>query len=272
MKPKIDQFVIGTIIPLILLSIQFISVTGQDLRKIENNTFQKGEKLFFRVCYDSFLPGFITVGDASLEIRENNIEVAGRNAMHIVGEGKSRRFFNWFYRVRNRYETYIDTDAIVPWYFKLDIHEGGYQRAEDINFNQFENTAYARGKKLNTPEYVQDAISTFYYARTLDFSNIKPGDAFKINYLFKDSIYVTKIIFEGRETISTNLGTFNTLRFKPMMLQGSIFKQPYPATLWITDDENKIPVLAESKVIIGSIRLELTDYHGLKNPITAKTN
>ncbi len=269
MKTMIKNFNTAALLMSVLLSIPAVFAKGQDLRNLENNSFQKGEKLKYRAYYDSFLPGYITVADASLEIRESNATIKGRRAMHVIGEAKTRRFFNLFFRVNNRYETYIDEEAIAPWHFMRDIYEGGYERQENISFNQFDNIAYTEGKKINTPDYVQDIISAFYFARTLDFSDIQPGDEFEIDFLFKDSVYVTKIKFEGREKVKTQVGTFNTMKFKPMVLTGSVFKQPYPMTLWVSDDKNRIPVMLQSGVVVGNVKLELTEYHGLKNPVTA---
>jgi len=247
-----------------------VSLTAQNMRKVDNNAFEKGEQLDYKFYYDSFLPGYVTVGDGTIEIRENNVEMFGRNTMHIAGTVKSRRFFSWFFRVDNRYETYIDEEAIVPWYFMRDIYEGGYERKEETIFDHNGNKAYFEDKKINTTDYIQDVISAFYFARTFDFSSVQPGDEFDVSLLFKDSIYTTKIIMEGRETIKTDIGEIKTMRFKPEILQDSGFKQPWPMTLWISDDENSVPVLFESRVIVGYAKMELTGHKGLKHPLAIK--
>ena len=241
------------------------------MRTIDNNAFQRGEKLDYKFYYDSFLPGYVTVGDGTIGIREDNVEMSGRNTMHIVGEVESRRFFRWFFKVDNYYETYVDEEAIAPWYFMRDIYEGGYERKEETIFDQYENKAYFEDTIINTKDYIQDVISAFYFVRTFDFSNVQPGDEYDVSMLFKDSIYDTKIKFEGREIIKTDIGEIKTLRFKPKILQDSEFQQPWPMTLWISDDENKVPVLFESRVIVGYAKLELTGYEGLIHPLSKKT-
>ncbi len=268
---KNDNYKIKGIILLVAIFLYTDNIFCQDMRVIENNTFQIGERLSYRVYYDNFLPGNVTVGDATFEVRESNVEIAGRPTMHVVGKGKTRRFFNMFYRVDNYYETYIDKETIAPWYFRRNIYEGGYERDESFTFDQFRNIAYTDDdKKVSTTNYVQDIISLLYYARTLDVSDVKVGDEFDISFFFSDSVYVTKIIFDGYEKIKTRMGEINTLRFKPKVLTGSVFKQPYPMTLWISDDENKIPVLLESEIIIGSVKFELSGYKGLRNEFRAK--
>jgi hypothetical protein len=243
---------------------------SQSLRKIDNNAFQRGEKISYRVFYDSYLTGNVVAGEASLEIREDNQPIAGRNTMNVIGLGRSRGAFNFFFRVVNRYETYLDEDAIAPLLFIRRINEGGYRKSQDVMFNQFENLAISNTATVPVVPYVQDIISAFYYLRTYDYDSAQVGDVYDVNFFLDDTVYVSRVVFDGRENITTRMGTFKTLRFKPQVLTGDIFSQPYPMTLWISDDKNKIPVLAQSGIIVGSIKMELTNYKGLKNPVTSR--
>lgn len=260
------------LLSLCVLALPTPAVFAQQLRKQPNHAFARGEKITYRVFYDSFLTGNVLAGEASLEIRPGNEVIAGRNTMNIVGLGRSKGAFNMFFRVVNRYETYLDEEAIVPLLFIRRINEGGYRKSQDVMFNQLENIAISNTATVKVVPNVQDIISAFYYLRTYDFKNAKVGDEYSVNFFLDDSVYVSKVIFDGRERVNTRIGTFNTLRFKPMVLTGEVFSQPYPMTLWITDDENKIPVLAQSGIIVGSVKMELTDYKGLKNPVTSRVD
>lgn len=252
-------------------SIVLLSVSAQDLRKIDNQAFQRGEKIVYKAYYDSFVTGHVVAGEASLEIEKENRVIANRNTMHVIGLGKTRGLFNFFFKVVNRYETYIDEQAIVPLLFIRRINEGGYKKSQDVTFNHFKNLAISNTATVPVTDYIQDIISAFYYARTLNITpETKIGDEFPVNFFLDDSVYTTKIVFDGRENIKTDLGTFKCLRFKPMVLTGTIFSQPYPMTLWISDDKNKVPILAESGILVGSVKMELIKYSGLKNPFTAK--
>jgi len=115
----------------------------------------------------------------------------------------------------------------------------------------------------------QDIISALFYCRTLDFSNLKVGDRFPLTFLLDDSVYVSLIEFAGREDVVTELGKFHCLRFKPKVATGNVFSQPYPMEVWISDDQNRIPILAKSAVVVGSVKLELIEYKGLANPPTS---
>jgi hypothetical protein len=119
-------------------------------------------------------------------------------------------------------------------------------------------------------ENVQDLVSAFYYLRTYNYDSAQVGDVYDVSFFLDDTVYVSRVMFDGREEITTKVGTFRTLRFKPQVLTGDVFSQPYPMTLWISDDKNKIPVLAQSGIIVGSVKMELTDYTGLKHPLTSR--
>lgn len=260
----------GSAATLLCILLTLFSASGQQLRTIENTAFQRGEKITYRVFYDSFLTGNVNAGTASLEIRPGNEVVGGRNTMNVVGLGRTQGAFNLFFRVVNRYETYLDEEAIVPLLFIRRINEGGYRKSQDVMFNQFENIAISNTATVPVVENVQDIISAFYYLRTYNFDNAQIGDIFDVNFFLDDTVYVSRVVFDGRENITTRMGTFRTLRFKPRVLTGDVFSQPYPMTLWISDDKNKIPVLAQSGILVGSVKMELIDYKGLRNPMTSR--
>ncbi|TVQ12442.1 MAG: DUF3108 domain-containing protein [Bacteroidetes bacterium] len=190
--------------------------------------------------------------------------------MNVVGLGRTKGAFNFFFRVVNRYESYIDEEAILPLLFIRRINEGGYRKSQDVMFNHYENLAISNTATVSVVENVQDLISSFYYLRTYDYTDAKIGDVYDVSFFLDDTVYVSRVMFDGREEITTRVGTFKTLRFKPQVLTGEIFSQPYPMTLWISDDKNKIPILAQSGIIVGSVKMELTGYKGLRNPLTSK--
>lgn len=255
----------------VFLGLPFIGqASGQSLRVVENTAFSPGEKLVFRAFYSSTLTGNVTAGEASLEILERPQNIGGRNTMPVIGLMRTRGLFNLFFRVNNRFETYIDQSAIAPLLFIRRVEEGRYRKSQDVMFNHYDKVAISNTATVPIPPYVQDIISAFYFARTYEFENPKIGDEFNVDFFLDDSVYVTRIVFDGYERINTRLGTFNTLRFKPMVLKGKVFSQPYPMTLWISDDKNRVPLMVESGLVVGSVRLELSEYRGLRNPLTSK--
>lgn len=247
-----------------------LQVCAQPFTPVKNDAFIRGEKLKFRAYYDSYLTGKVTAGIATLEVSQKQQQVNDRNVYHIIGEGRSKGAFNWFFKVEDRFESFIDEEYLFSWSFIRRTHEGDYKYHDDVKFNQYSGTALSTRANKNIPSGTQDVLSALYYARTLDLSNLKTGQNIPIAFYLDDSLYISQIQFAGREEVIIDLGRFRCLRFKPMVATGKVFSQPYPMDVWITDDQNHLPVLAKSAVIVGSVKLEMISYSGLANPLTSK--
>jgi hypothetical protein len=265
MKP-VYCFVILTFF---ILHSSFFIADAQSLVPVKNSAFIRGEKLKFKAYYDSFVTGKVTAGVATLEVKFEDKTIDGRSTYHIIGEGKSKGAFNFFFKVNDKFESFMDEEYLVPWSFSRNTNEGGYKVNDEVRFNQYSGNFSSQKANKKMKSGTQDVLSAFYYCRVLDFSNLKVGDRFPVNFLLDDSVYVSLIEFAGREQVITELGTFRCLKFKPMVATGKVFSQPYPMDVWVSDDDNRIPVLAKSAVVVGSVKLELTEYKGLANPVTS---
>jgi len=230
----------------------------------------RGEKLNFRVAFNSALTGSITGGKISLEVKDENKIINQRSTYHVVGEGKTTGFIEFFYKIHDRLESYFDQDALIARQFVRNTRENKYKKDDLVIFRQDDRLAVSMTKVVKVPANVQDVVSAFYYARTLDVSGLKPGGTFEIPFFLDDSVYHSRVIFKGRETVKIKLGTFRCIAFQPMVATGYAFDDPYPITIWITDDANRLPIMIESEQPVGRGRVELISYSGLANPITAK--
>lgn len=261
------------IFALILFSIMSAAVAsaqGYPYRAIENNAWHSGEKLKYKVYYESLLTGKVNAGTATLEVKNSNRLFNGREVYHIVGLGKSNRAFDLFFKVRDRFESYVDKQGIFPHLFIRRTLEGNYSKDDDVTFDHKNLKATSSNETKKISRYMQDIVSASYFARTLSADTLKEGDNLSMNFFLDDSAYISVIQFQGRQIVETELGKFRCLTFKPMVVTGEVFSNPYPMTLWITDDENKLPVLIKSAVIVGSVKIELIKYSNLRNPIEAK--
>jgi hypothetical protein len=210
---------------------------------------------------------FLSSGYITLEVKEEEKKFGDRPAYHIVGTGQTKGAFDWFFKVRDRYETYIDERSIAPWVFIRRVDEGGYKINQNYVFNHYKQSVNADGKNFEIPAYTQDMLSTFYYARSLDFSNAKPGQIFEMESLMDNELYPVKIRYMGKETITTDLGTFRCIKFRPVVQTGRVFKKEEDLNVWITDDKNHIPVRAQAEILVGSIKMDLLEYKNLANPV-----
>ena len=106
--------------------------------------------------------------------------------------------FNWFFKVRDRYETYMDQEGVFPWMFIRRVNEGGFKIEQDYSFKQdIEKVDIGKGKKVKAPFGIQDMLSSFYYARTLDMVNAKKGQEFKLSMFVDGEVFPFKIKYLG---------------------------------------------------------------------------
>jgi hypothetical protein len=230
---------------------------------VTHNAFQVGEYLRFRLHY-----GLIDAGEAELTIKHSKKKFNGRESLHVVGTGRTLGAFSWFFKVEDTYETYIDKRGTFPWEFVRDVREGGYKKYQNYRFHQDRAAVSThKGDTFASLAFAQDMLSTFYFARTLDFSNVKVGDVFTIPTFVDEENYSLQIKFIGRETIKSRTGKYRCLKFVPVVQKGRVFKEEEDMIVWITDDANKIPILAKAKVLVGSINMELVEYKNIQNPL-----
>ncbi len=234
-----------------------------ELRVHKNEAFRRGEKLTYRMHY-----GFINAGEVVMEVTGENKLIGGRSTYHVIGTGYTNSSFDLFFPVRDRYESYIDEQAIVPWLFIRRVREGSYKKDENLIFNNFKKTVNNNdGQSFVVPENVQEMTSAFYYARTIDFTNAKEGDIFEFPCFVDEEVWPCKIKYLGKETIKSDVGKIRCIKFCPVVQKGRIFKKEEDMTAWISDDKNRIPVRAEAKILVGSIKMDLTGFTGLANPV-----
>lgn len=256
-----------------ILFILLISLSAfpQSYRTITNTAFVRGEKLTFRVAYHSSLTGSIPAGKASLEVKDETKIFNNRRTYHVVAEGKTSGLIEVFYKLVDRYESYFDQEAFIPWQYSRYTRENTYKKDDLVTFRHADKLVVSLTKILKVPANIQDPVSAFYFARTLDVSQLEIGGILDIPFYLDDSVYRIPVIYKGKETIKTKLGKIKCLVFRPGVVKGYAFKDPYPLTLWISDDANRLPVLIESELSVGSARVELISYSGLANPFSSLT-
>jgi hypothetical protein len=233
------------------------------LRTLPQNAFRPGEKLTYIVHY-----GWINAGEAVVELKESPKDINGRKAWYAVGTGRSLGAFNTFYKVDDRYESFFDAQGVFPWVFKRRVSEGGYEFQQDYVYHQTRQVVTTQDERTHkVPAHVQDMLCAFYYARTLDFANARVGDVFVIDTFLDNELWPLRMRYMGKETVKLRNGRYRCMKFQPVVQEGRIFKGDDDLNVWVTDDGNRVPVLAQAKVLVGSIKMELSAYKGLVHPI-----
>ncbi|MFB9055425.1 DUF3108 domain-containing protein [Mariniflexile ostreae] len=254
-----------------LISLAILSLQTSFAQK--ESSFDTGEWFKFKMSYS----GFLTAGTATLSVKDANLN--GRDVYHVVGNGWTSGMIKWFFKVKDRYESYFDKETILPYKFVRNINEGGHTKDIEINFDQVNNKAYVNDKKnktkttIDTKPNIQDMVSTFYYLRNnLDIKNLKNGDEIEVDMFFDDENYGFKLKYLGEEVIDTGFGKVETLVFRPYVMAGRVFKEEESLTLWVSKDKNKLPLRIKADLAVGSLRADLDAFKGLKHPFKVIVN
>ena len=252
----------------IILLLLFITTVSFDSR--QNQAFDVGEWFKFRIHY-----GIVNAGYATLEVKETTIN--NKKVFHVIGRGYTSGVSKFFFKVDDLYESYIDKDTRNPYQFVRKIDEGGYTKNQEGFFNQSENKILVKDYKHKTektfsiPRNTQDIMSSFYYLRNYPgIDKIKQGEFVAIDMFFDDTTTKFRLKFLGREDITTKFGVVPTMIFRPLVQSGRVFKEEESLTVWITDDENKLPVRIKANLVVGSIKADLDGFKGLKYPFKVK--
>ncbi|MBI3124817.1 MAG: DUF3108 domain-containing protein [Ignavibacteriales bacterium] len=264
MNSKLKILIMHLLLILISFSSGYYAQKKDDFRKIENKSFKVGEKLTFDVNY-----GFITAGVAEYNIPKV-MKLAGRDVYQITFGVNTVSTFDALYKVRDRYETYVDVEGLFPWRFEQHIREGKYSRDFSAFFDQRKGKARTSEGAYEIPKYVNDIVSAFYYARTIDFSKMKKGESVHLENFYKDKTYPLDVVYKGRETVSVKAGIFDCIILEPEIKEGGLFKSEGNVVIWLSNDACRIPVKVKTKIIIGSIDAELTGYSGLAGELKSK--
>lgn len=237
-----------------------------DICGARNVTTQHNETVLFDVFY-TLAGAYIKAGEATFTNRVEKL--GGKPVFHIVADGKTNDKYDWIFKVRDRYESYIDTVTMEPLKFIRNISEGGYKHYENITFNQTAKTAVTDKGVFKMPDCIQDVISAVYCARNINFDHFKKDDKIPFKMFLDNEVYDMYIRYLGKEDVKTKFGKFRAHKFKPLLVKGSIFEGGEKMTVWVSDDPNHIPLRIESPIIVGSVKMDMMGYGGLRYPLSS---
>ncbi|MBL7765925.1 MAG: DUF3108 domain-containing protein [Chitinophagaceae bacterium] len=234
-----------------------------DFCGIRNTSSRSGERLTYKVYYT--LAGvYVPAGEA---IFSNQVEMLQKKPVyHVTGFGRTYSSYDWIYKVRDTYESYIDTTTLLPYQFIRTVNEGG---KHDID-----RTTFAAGKAVSqtatikTPDCIQDVLSAIYYARNIDFNQYPIGEKIPFNMYLDDEVFPVYIRYLGKEKLTTKYGQFKVIKFRPLLIEGTLFSGGEHMIVYVTDDQNKLPVFIDTPILVGRIRVYLYGYQQIRNKTT----
>lgn len=243
--------------------------------------FRDGEVMNFVLHYSW---GAINTDVGSATVRLDSLTFNGQEAFRCSVYGKTTRLFDIFFKVREDFKSWFTRDRLVPLKFTRDTREGGYEARNTylydwnpdnphIDADVYSTSSGQRSLEIPLTPCTYDLPSLFFFARNMDIENVEPGRRYPMTFAIDDDVYNVYFILYGRETIKVKgLGTVNTIKFAAKLLEGEVFKGEEDMTIWITDDDNRLPVLFEAPLRVGVATGRMTGYEGLKHPFTSLVN
>lgn len=250
------------------------SATGQSLEympcEVENTTWTPGESLVYKVYYNwqfIWIPG----GEVTFDVSETEDSYL----LNVVGE--SYPSFDSFYKVRDKYYSEIDKETLQPIYFVRDVQQDKYIRYDSIYFDydNFLIKEYFGTTKENVEYFefemdncVQDMVSIMYYLRNFDTGQMYAGSELPINVFFDKEYFNLRVKVEDTEIRRIKgMGKKPTIKITPQIITGNVFKEGDEMSIYVLNDDSKVPLMIESAVTVGSVKVVLKDYANTKTKI-----
>ncbi len=236
--------------------------------------FRPGEELYFDAVYNW---GFIWVNAGKVRFKVEKELFKGQEVYHFSGIGKSVPKYDWIYTVRDYYHSWATIPALKPLKYIRNTSEGKTKTYNVYEFDYQKHKIYSntwnteRPQKLDTlnlQNCLFDIMTAVYYVRTLDLSKYQINEKIPISMIIDNEIYNLYGRYLGKEVLETHDGKkYKTLKFSILLVEGTIFKGGEDLLVWVTADNNRIPLLVEAKILVGTVKAVFTGAKNLKYPL-----
>lgn len=243
--------------------------------KESKHAFGAGEELTYKLYYNW---GFVWLPAGEVKFRVNGHQ----SGWHFEADGYTYGSYEWFYKVRDRYESVVDSANFLPIWSVRDIEEGGYKLYDELNYDHAGGKVESlRGKtksEAKKAEYsiepcVQDILTVMYKMRNIEVSGMSYGEELPVDFFLDKNTYSVNMRYKSDENRLKvkGLGRFDAYVFSPELIGGDVFQEGTEMDIYVSKDKNKIPLLVESPLKVGSVKAVLKSYSNLKHELNAKS-
>jgi len=238
--------------------------------------FHSGEKLYYDISYNWH---FVWVNAGKVEFQVDSTMYGDIPAYHFQSSGRSLSSYDWIFKVRDEFESVANAQTFQPYWFVRKTREGSYSVDNKLNFD-WENHRIISKLETSKHPYRKDTIpldplyldlqTAVYFARTLDFSKMEINQKIPFYVLIDGEKFELFGRYLGKETIKNRDGKYYRChKFSALLVEGTMFKGGEDLYVWVTDDGNKIPILTEAKILVGSVKAYFTHGENLMYPMEA---
>ena len=241
-----------------------------------NKVFGDGEEITYSVSYN-WGPIWVDAGVVTFKAK---LEYKGEKQLwHLSSTGKTHASYDFLFKVRDFYDTWVIPETFQTVNFKRYIYEGGYTLINLLNFDYGKKKIFSSTKSNNNPVRLDtlaiqpcsfDMLAAVYFTRTIDIGHIPMYQKKQVSVVIDDKVYNIYIRPLAREVVENTDGKkYNCIRLSAKMVEGTIFKGDEDVLVWITDDDNHVPIYIEAKIFVGTVKAYLHETKGLRNPVKA---
>ena len=221
--------------------------------------YKPGEQLVYQIYY-----GPVNGGEVLMTLEP--VTFMDQELLHATALGYTTGLANRVFRIYDVYQSYMEPSTGLPVKAIRDISEGNYRYYNEVLYDRDSNRVNSLLSGENeVPPGIMDMVSAIYKLRdTMQYLDLRPDLTIEMNTWFSDKLYPVRISYSGPEIIRTRLGTFHALRFYPVSEPGRVFKNEDDITVWFSNDRNFVPLRVRLNMVVGSVRMDLVDYNGLR--------
>ena len=251
-----------------LLAVLIILITAMQWASAQLQPYMPGEKVFYQIKY-----GPVGSGRAVLELKDGFYQ--GEPVWHASVTGQTTGIADALYHVRDSYESYINPETDLPVFSIRNIQEGRYKRYNEVAFDhtsRSDSTLVFSDLSGNhtAPKGLLDVVSCFYWFRKYYLARadtLVPGEIYRMTTWFADELYPIVLKYTGMETVKTRDGKIMCYRFNPVTEVGRVFETEEDMVMWLSADENFLPVKIRFDIFVGAFHVEMVKSEGLRKPL-----
>jgi hypothetical protein len=235
--------------------------------------FLPGEVVNYKAYYNwNFV--WLYAGDVTFSV--DSKEYKDKPAYHFEARGNTLKSYEWLYKVDDYFQSYVTKDKLYPLYFERNTSEGRYDVNNRYHFNYRGEYIFSQTENSKEPysedsieltQPVFDVLSAIYYSRNIEFDSMEYGEKIPLPMIIDNEIYDLYLRYRGKERVEVkDNGEIDCIKFSAMLVEGTIFNKGEHLTVWVTDDKNRIPVMVEAKILVGSVKAIFKSAYNLKYP------
>ena len=239
--------------------------------------FKSGERAIYGAYYNWH---FVWVHAGEVSFHCDTLSFRGKPSWNFWAAGKTFKAYDVFYTVRDTFCSVVSFPDFNPVWFRRVVHHGRAYSSHEYEFRAGEGTVLTKihrdrqepfADRLAYTPGIYDLLSSAYRFRSYDFDRMEPNQKVPFSMLIDNRSESLFFRYLGKEIVKTRNGRrFLCHKVSVWLLDGDFFPEGENMMVWFTADENRLPIMVETEIVVGSVKAILLDARQLKFPLTSE--